>query len=360
MDVEAHRHFGINLSSRNYAFPADYVRDSDSAFEDLALVAAQRIVARGGFGSRAAVVAVEENQRLFFQVQLAQFVQYAPHGVVHGGGHAGIGSPFRIGNVREAVLVGLERLERRVHGVEGQVKEKGLILGAFDECGRFAGEGVGEVFLLFDRLAVADDGIDIRLAGHVGVGAAEEAEVIVESALVRAQSLLEADMPFPGHSGCIAQVLELFGQSLLIQRQAEIFGGEAFGAGIVLEAKAMLIAPRHQAGARRRADRMGGVAVGEAHAIGGQRVDVWRGDVLATLAAQVGVAQIVGENDDDVGLGRPGCFGGSGQTCQAQPGRRSRPGGLQEIAAIQLRWHDPVLSGIRIFLKRKQAVSGLS
>ena len=32
------------------------------------------------------------------------------------------------------------------------------------------------------------------------------------------------------------------------------------------------------------------------------RVDVRRGDVLAAVEADVGVAQVVGEEDDDVGL----------------------------------------------------------
>src|SRR5262249_46259266 len=43
------------------------------------------------------------------------------------------------------------------------------------------------------------------------------------------------------------------------------------------------------------------VMAGEAHALGGELVDVWRFVVLGALAAQVGPAEVVGEDEDDVG-----------------------------------------------------------
>jgi hypothetical protein len=43
-----------------------------------------------------------------------------------------------------------------------------------------------------------------------------------------------------------------------------------------------------------------GIAVRKPHSIGGNRVNVRRGNLLASLAAQVGIAQIIGQNDNNV------------------------------------------------------------
>ena len=57
----------------------------------------------------------------------------------------------------------------------------------------------------------------------------------------------------------------------------------------------------HQHRARRRADRRAGVVAREAHAAGGQRVEVRRADPLLAEAAEFAVAEIVGEHEHDVG-----------------------------------------------------------
>jgi len=67
-------------------------------------------------------------------------------------------------------------------------------------------------------------------------------------------------------------------------------------------AETVLVAAGHQPRAGRAAVRPGDVAVTEAHAVLGERIDVRRRDVLAALEADVGVAQVVGQQDDDVGL----------------------------------------------------------
>ena len=46
---------------------------------------------------------------------------------------------------------------------------------------------------------------------------------------------------------------------------------------------------------------MRGVAIGEAHAVLRDAVDVRRRDALATVHPNVGVAEVVGEEEEDVG-----------------------------------------------------------
>ena len=67
-------------------------------------------------------------------------------------------------------------------------------------------------------------------------------------------------------------------------------------------AEALLVAAGQQAGARRAAVRARDVALRAADAVLGDRVDVRRRDVLAAVDADVGVAEVVGQDDDDVGF----------------------------------------------------------
>ena len=46
---------------------------------------------------------------------------------------------------------------------------------------------------------------------------------------------------------------------------------------------------------------MRGVAIGETHSVLCDTVDVRRRDVLAAVHANVGIAEVVGEEEDDVG-----------------------------------------------------------
>ena len=76
-------------------------------------------------------------------------------------------------------------------------------------------------------------------------------------------------------------------------------------------------APGEQRGAAGRADGSGDVEVREAHALAGHAVEVGRADARMTVATQVAVAQIVGQNDDQVGqLLGPHCRGRIGQQSQ--------------------------------------------
>ena len=78
----------------------------------------------------------------------------------------------------------------------------------------------------------------------------------------------------------------------------------------------------HEAAARRRADGAAGVGLGEAHALGRQAVEVGRLDALLAVAAEVAVAEVVGQDEDDVGLGAGACTGAAAAPETARNSRR--------------------------------------
>ena len=69
-----------------------------------------------------------------------------------------------------------------------------------------------------------------------------------------------------------------------------------------LVAEARLIAARHESSARRRAERRRDVAVREADSVARDGVDMRRRDLRIPLAAEFAVAEVVGDQQDDIRL----------------------------------------------------------
>jgi hypothetical protein len=87
------------------------------------------------------------------------------------------------------------------------------------------------------------------------------------------------------------------------------------------DADAVRVAAGQQRGPGRRADGLGDVEVGEAHAVRREAVDVRGTDDLVAVAAEVGVAHVVGVHEDDVRRAVGGEEGGyqeeEGESCAA-------------------------------------------
>ncbi len=64
------------------------------------------------------------------------------------------------------------------------------------------------------------------------------------------------------------------------------------------------VQPGHQRAARWRTHRAAGVELSEPHAAGGQAIDVRRFDLLLAIAAQIAVAEIIGQEEHDVRMRR--------------------------------------------------------
>ncbi len=71
--------------------------------------------------------------------------------------------------------------------------------------------------------------------------------------------------------------------------------------GIEFESEALLISAGHQSGARRTARCCGDISVGQPCATVGQSVDVWSRDRLRAIDAGVAIAEVVGQDQHNVG-----------------------------------------------------------
>ena len=131
-------------------------------------------------------------------------------------------------------------------------------------------------------------------------------------------------MPFAKRARGVARRLEAIGDGGLAEGEAETVDvglGDPSAVDATrlldlvteseLEPDALLPATRHEAGARGGAHGSVGVEIGELHALGGETIDVGGLDVGRAHAAEVAVAEIVGEDENDVGFRRRGTCGGS-------------------------------------------------
>ena len=108
----------------------------------------------------------------------------------------------------------------------------------------------------------------------------------------------EAEMPLADASGDVARPLEQRGE-----RQASLFDQQRVVGPdrAVARPGAPAIAASQQVVAAGRADRRRRVPLGESHPFPRQPVDVRRPDLRRAIAADIAVAEVVGENNDDVG-----------------------------------------------------------
>ena len=142
--------------------------------------------------------------------------------------------PPRVVNLREAVAIFGRRLQRAMHGVKGEIQEKGLStvpIGtvsidtvtidtvtttvtintvtltvtintvAIDKAERFAAEGVGEVLGLLHVLGAAEDFAAAPSVRDVDVQPAEEAEELVKARARSAGNPPRAQVPFADEAG---------------------------------------------------------------------------------------------------------------------------------------------------------------
>lgn len=207
----------------------------------------------------------------------------------------------------EALQVGGWDLEGCVRGVIGEVEEEGFGgFGAVDEGGGFAGEGVGEVAGEGFGAAVAFDGDEVFAGGAVELGAevvvaaAEEAVHFAETAPERVHGGGGAEVPFADEAGAVTGGAEGFGEGDLVEGKAGdwVRGVEAW---VVFVAEALLVPAGEEAGAGRTAEGVGDVGGGADDAGGGKGVEVRGGNVGGAGEAEIGRAEVIDEDDDDVG-----------------------------------------------------------
>ena len=174
-----------------------------------------------------------------------------------------------------------------MHGVEGEVEEPRFGFVVFDERLGLASERVGRVVQFLHRFVAAQN----RRRVDITVLTSQKSEKFIKPAPLRVHCRQAAKVPFADQTGGIAAGLEARGEGGFAQRQAV-----AAGVHVEFVAEALLVAAGHQARAGRRAVGAADVAIGEAHARGGQPVELRGGNVLAALEAGVAVAHVIGDD----------------------------------------------------------------
>src|SRR5262245_13144920 len=131
--------------------------------------------------------------------------------------------------------------------------------------------------------------------------AAKKTKELVESPAQRMELFGPSEMPFPEDTSPVADRLETVGDSFLAQWKPNLASVSTHGTfRLELVAESLLISARHQTGTRRTAVRTGHVGIGKSHARSRDLIDVGRWDVPAAVGANVGVAEIVGDNQQDI------------------------------------------------------------
>ena len=322
--------------ARNARGPGDDGRDAQAAFQQFGFAAGE---GPGVGEALAAIVAGEDHDGVAGDAVALDRLQHAADLCVHGGDHAAIGflrAAVEVDRVLAAQALGLGfvtgRLPRPVRRVEMQAEQEGLAgLGvAVDHLHGVAAEQVGGVAGLRHRLVVVPE---IRGAGAAGVqvvvdGAAAIAVEMVIAAFQRAEIGQVAEVPLADQGGAVAGLAQQRRQGGVVRWQADALFRAAGQRFLQPDGQAHLVAAGDDGDARGGADRGIGIGLGEAHAARGDAVDVRGLQIRPAVAADIGEAHVVGDDEDDVGLARRGLRrGGAGTECDG-PGA-----GLEHAAA---------------------------
>ena len=233
---------------------------------------------------------------------------------VHVADHAAIGVDVAAVQMEQVVLhlVGergvVARLPRPVRRGVVHAEEERRRVGrgdALDEVDGAARDEVGEIALLaMLGLALPQVVRAARVAMAEVVDAARHRpEELVVARAQRAERGRIAEVPLAGERRAVAGRLQQRRQRRVLGRQAQRRAASALAVDRLLggAAQPVLIAAGHQGEARRRAHRRVRVALREADALARHRVEHRRDRNAAAVAAEVGEAEVVGDDEDEVG-----------------------------------------------------------
>ena len=204
--------------------------------------------------------------------------------------------------------LGLWSVEREMRGRVSEVEKPGLIGCLPSELQKIKG-------MIGDRIGGVKFPFGIA-SGLAALGQAQEMLGIEESLgagqcavkLLEAMpgGILGAEVPLAGDEGSIAGRLQGFSECLGLLGDAAAVAGATDVLGHVAEADTMGILASQNGGAGRAA-AAGVVELRQSNPALGERVEIWRVDA-GTIAAEVGIAEVVGNDDQQVG--RIGGIGG--------------------------------------------------
>ena len=173
-------------------------------------------------------------------------------------------------------------------------------------CGLIA-EDIGVVARAFHGFAALPE-VAVELLAHAGfVREVVDGTVVIAKEIVVAAALWPKgrrlpQMPFADQGGVIAGLLEQ-------RRQSGVFGRQAQLAAVARQRllqprlQAVLITARDKRNACGRAHGRVGICLVEAHALGGEAVQVRSLEIGGAIDAEIGPAQIVGQYENNVRSG---------------------------------------------------------
>ena len=148
--------------------------------------------------------------------------------------------------------------------------------------------------------------VRLTVAAHVRVPvdiAGQIAPEIVETVAIGVELGLEAEVPFADEPGGIPRVLQELRQRAARRREADV-EPSGWGRGVGLEGTfephALLIPARQKRRPRRCAHWSVRVELRQPDPFAGEPIEVRGPDVRRTVAAQIAVAQVVGDDEHDV------------------------------------------------------------
>lgn len=141
-----------------------------------------------------------------------------------------------------------------------------------------------------------------------------EAECFIEALPLRREGILFAIVPLPDAGAAVARAFQRLGERYLRSLHRLAIGRDPVATG------AQRPATSEQGGTRRSTERVH-IETIEAHASGGEFVDVRRPQVRVPMNRKVPVTLIIADDEEDVGS-LPGRLGGvqRGERCEQQGG----------------------------------------
>ncbi len=190
----------------------------------------------------------------------------------------------------------------RKRGIVGEVQKERLVRVSVDERHGTVGEDISGVALDLDRYTIL---IESRgsIDGPVCVVVdtpIEETQKLIESMRPWAERVGRSEVPLADRSGDISCIVHQAGKCRLGRRQA---AWSVATAHVLLESGTLRVSSRQQGDPGWRADGRGGVRVREHHAVSRKFVQAGRANVCGPVRAEVTVAHVVADDQDDVGAG---------------------------------------------------------
>ena len=300
--IDVHAGFFADRPGGDFPGPSHHARHPHATLPRGSFALAQRIgrARMGAVGEPGAVVTRENDKGIFIETVRADRVENLPDRPVNLSDNIAVEPALR--RPSEAVAHVKRHVRLRVRHVE----EKRFFTVAIDEVDGLCREP-GRQHLLIGLVDDADAVVAVKqrerrealrggmLRPHViGIG---NPEILVKALRQREELLVIPEMPFAEGGSRVALRFKKLGHGRLVGIEPVA----AAGTEGAMDAEAIGITTGQEPGPGGRADRLRGIPLRETTSLRRESIEVRGLVAFRTEAADVGVTEIVGENDHDIG-----------------------------------------------------------